>query len=102
MLPLVCAGMMPGFLFPMPIPTPDYPPPEAGDAPADGAGAPGEDSAAGEASQSLPKFGSVCHELYGPRTPFDPELQFPLSRAQYAQLCPACFGSCPAALAEAE
>jgi len=40
--------MMPGFLFPMPIPTPDYPP-EGGDAPADAAGSPDEATAPGKA-----------------------------------------------------
>lgn len=80
MLPLLSAGMMPGFLFPMPIPTPDYPPPEAGDAPADGAGTPGEESAAGDAPQSLTMllslgFGSVCHGLYGYRARFCAVLQ---------------------------
>ena len=41
------AGMMPGFLFPMPIPVPESPPPETGDIPT---GTPGEasDTAPGE------------------------------------------------------
>ena len=41
-----CAGMMPVFLFPMPIPTPDYPPPEGGDAPVDAPSSPDEVSSA--------------------------------------------------------
>ena len=44
------SGMMPGFLFPMPIPTPDYPPPEGGDAPAEAPGGPDEAPAPGALS----------------------------------------------------
>ena len=52
MMKFICgrAGMMPGFLFPMPIPVPESPPPEAGDIPTDTPGAPEEasDTAPGE------------------------------------------------------
>ena len=57
----------------MPIPTPEYPPADAGDAPADAAVVPGEESAPGEALETLAAllgFLSVClPKLYGHALP---------------------------------
>ena len=92
----------------MPIPTPEYPPADAGDAPADAAGVPGEESAPGEAFETLAAllgFLSDClPKLYGHALPCCTSMLHVPVRVKVVlflqleggcqscrRLCPACF-----------